>query len=90
MKNYTKYFGDLIRAQGQPILSDYEFRRMMNIVYLEGLRRGIDCVRSKLKASAYAHKFDMDYFELGMKLTELTGNVEPQELMQQMVRKPLD
>jgi len=87
MKPYASYFGEMARNNGQPRLSDDQFRRLMNIVYLDGKLAGIDCIRSKLKKVAEDHRFDMDYFKVNSQLNDLTGCLEPGALMDEMIRK---
>jgi len=94
MNNYSKYFGQLTKTHGIPQLTEDQFLRMMNIVYLEGMQARIQCVRTKLKANQEIHEFDMQVFWVGKKLTGLTGNLKPTILMQEMLsrsaKKPLE
>ena len=87
IKPYAKYFGEIIKNNGQPQLNDDQFRRMMNIVYLDGKLAGMECLRTKLKRLSNDYRFDMDYHLVSKQLTEITGNTEPGELLSQMIRK---
>jgi hypothetical protein len=84
-KGYAKYFGNLVKERGQPNLSDNQYRRMMNIVFLDGMLAGIDDIRKPLAGTREAHKYDMDYFRIDRKLTEITGNLEPRALLDEML-----
>ncbi len=77
---YTKYFSGIINQYGRPNLTDDQFRKFMNIVHLEGRLEGINSIKRKLIDTKEEHRFDMEYFSVNKRLTELTGNLPPQEL----------
>ena len=82
--NYANYFSTITKDNGQPNLSPDQFRRMMNIIYIEGVIQGIK--RIKKKETAQSFKYDILIFKHDSVLTELTGNLKPLELMREMVR----
>ncbi|QBA63340.1 hypothetical protein [Muriicola soli] len=61
-------------------MSDSQFSILMNIVHLEGRLEGINSIKRKLQGTREAHRFDMEYFRVHKKLTELTGNLPPEAL----------
>ena len=75
---YTKYFSGLIAQYGRPNMSDAQFRLLMNIVHLEGRLEGINTIKRKLEGTREAHRFDMEFFNVHKKLTEITGNLPPE------------
>lgn len=77
---YTKYFSGIISQYGRPNLTADQFKRLMNIVHLEGRLEGINSIKRLLEGTRDAHRFDMDYFKVQKQLTQLTGNVAPEEL----------
>jgi len=79
---YTSYFSSVIKAQGQPHLSDYQFRRMMNIVYLESYISALDFLQKK----EGHRRYEMLKFKKHKKLVFNTTNMEPKELMEEMLR----
>ena len=81
---YTKYFSGLIARHGRPNLSDDQFRNFMNIVHLEGRIEGINSIKRRLEGTKEAHRFDMEYFKVQKQLTQLTGNVSPEELQKRL------
>ena len=83
---YTKYFAILTKENGQPNLNTEQFRRMMNIVSIEGVINGMNRIKEKLKSSDAYYKFDMDIFKHQRVLTELTGNLNPNDLIKEMSR----
>lgn len=83
---YTYYFGEITRDYGQPRFDLSQFKRMMNIIYLEGIVDGMEALKENLKGTADFYKFDHIIFRRRMKLTELTGNLKPQDLVKEMQR----
>ena len=77
---YTKYFSGLIAQYGRPNMNDVQFRLLMNIVHLEGRLEGINSIKRKLEGTREAHRFDLEFFNVHKKLTELTGNLPPETL----------
>ncbi len=87
---YTKYFSFIVKENGQPQLASDQFRRMMNIIYLEGVIYGLTKCKEAHKDTDQYYKYDMIIFKEQMKLTDLTGNVKPDELVRTMFRKEYD
>ncbi len=83
---YTKYFSGIINQYGRPNLSDDQFKKFMNIVHLEGRLEGLNSIKRTLEGSRDAHRFDMEYYRVNRQLTDLTGNLPPQELKEQLFR----
>lgn len=81
---YSKYFGSVTRDNGQPNLNTEQFKRMMNIVSIEGVIHGLNIVKEKYKNTSAYYKFDMDIFKHQRVLTELSGNLKPNELVEEM------
>jgi len=83
---YTKYFGLITKEQGRLNLSSVQFQRTMNIVHLEGVMLGLNNAKETYKDTIHYYKYDMILFKYGKKLTELTENLAPEILLQEMVR----
>lgn len=83
---YTKYFSGIINQYGRPNLSKDQFKKFMNIVHLEGRLEGLNSIKRTLEGSKDAHRFDMEYYRVNRQLTDLTGNLTPQELKEQLFR----
>ncbi len=81
---YSKYFGSIIKDNGQPNLNTEQFRRMMNIVSVEGIIHGLNIIKEKYKNTSAYYKFDIDIFKHQRVLTELSENLEPDELIKEM------
>ncbi len=79
---YTSFFSTIVKEQGQPHLSNDQFRRMMNIVHLESYIDALYFLQKKEKHRRY----EMLIFAKHRKLVENTGNLEPKLLMEEMVR----
>ncbi|BFP40022.1 hypothetical protein FGF1_08670 [Flavobacteriaceae bacterium GF1] len=62
----------------------------MNIVYQEGKLAGIDCIRTKLMRQANDYRFELDRYDAGKVLTELTGNIDPEVLLTSMYKSSTD
>jgi len=81
---YTKYFSILTKDNGQPNLNTEQFRRMMNIVSIEGVIHGLNIIKEKYKNTSAYYKFDIDLFKHQRVLTELSGNLNPDDLIKEM------
>ena len=79
---YANYFSSVTKDNGQPNLSADQFRRMMNIVYIEGVISGIKRIKEKEKGQHFKH--DILIFKHGSVLTGLTGNLKPNALLREM------
>ena len=79
---YTNYFSSIVKDQGPPHLNPDQFRRMMNIVYVEGSIAGINKIKTREKSEVF--KYDMLIFKQNQVLTQLTGNLEPGQLIREM------
>ena len=79
---YANFFSSVTKDNGQPNLSPDQFRRMMNIVYIEGVISGIK--RIKEKETGQYFKYDVLIFKHDSVLTELTGNLKPNALLREM------
>jgi hypothetical protein len=79
---YTNYFSSLIKEQGPPNLNPDQFRRMMNIVFVEGIIVGMQRIKEKEKTMVF--RYDMLIFKHQKVLTDLTGNLQPRELVREM------
>ena len=83
---YTRYFSILTKDNGQTNLNTEQFRRMMNIVSVEGIIQGMTRIKEKYKDTQYYYKYDLDIFKHRRVLTELTGNLNPNDLIKEMSR----
>jgi hypothetical protein len=81
---YSRYFSSITKENGQPNLNSEQFRRMMNIVYTEGVINGLSMIKEKDKAAYF--KYDMLIFNHRIVLTNLTGNLKPGDLLKEMYR----
>ena len=79
---YANYFSAVTKDNGQPNLNPDQFRRMMNIVYIEGVINGIK--RIKEKETGQYFKYDVLIFKHDSVLNELTGNLKPNLLLREM------
>jgi len=59
---------------------------MMNIIYVEGVIQGMKKIKEKETSPNLAYKYDMQIFKQTKTLTDLTGNLEPAELIREMHR----
>ena len=83
---YTKYFGLITKEQGRLNLSTEQFQRMMNIVHLEGVILGLNKAKETYKDTNQYYKYDTIIFKHEVQLTDLTGNLTPDLLMEEMMR----
>jgi len=87
---YSKYFGSVTKDEGQPNLNAEQFRRMMNIVSVEGVIQGLNIIKEKFKNTTAYYKFDVDISKHQRVLTDLNGNLSPDELTKDMYRLSRD
>ena len=83
---YTKYFGLITKEQGRLNLSTEQFQRMMNIVHLEGVILGLNKAKETYKDTNQYYKYDTIIFKYEVQLTDLTGNLKPDLLIEEMMR----
>ncbi len=81
---YTKFFSQLINEYGRPNLTEAQFRKLMNIVHLEGRLKELNSIKRKLEGTREAHRFDIEYFKVNKLLVDLTGNLSPQQLKKEL------
>ncbi len=62
----------------------------MNIVSVEGVIRGLNIIKEKFKNTSAYYKFDIDIFKHQRVLTDLSGNLNPDDLIQEMYRYTRD
>jgi len=83
---YTKYFGLITKEQGRLNLSSQQFQRMMNIVHLEGVVLGLNKAKETYKDTNQYYKYDTIIFKHEVQLSDLTGNLTPDLLIEEMMR----
>lgn len=81
---YTKYFAGVLNESGPFHFTSDQWKRVMNIVFIEGVIHGLNKVKEKEASQAY--KYDMIIFKQQKTLTDLTGNLAPKELIREMHR----
>jgi len=81
---YTKYFSGVLRNQGVPNLNVEQYAKLMNIVSLEGRLQELLDVKETLNREEY-YKYDVRINRISNKIKELTLDVLPKELMQNMI-----
>ena len=74
---YTKYFSFLVKENGQPQMSSEAFRKIMNIVYLEGVINGLNKSKEANKGTDLYYRFDLTIFREQKKIAKLTDNSNP-------------
>ena len=81
---YSSYFSSVTNENGPPNLNVEQFKRMMNITFMEGLIQGLSKIKEQYKDSQFYYKFDTIIFKHDMILTKLTGNLKPKDLLREM------
>lgn len=77
---YTKYFMGMIQSHGVPNMDESSCEKLFKIIYLEGRLHGLRSASKKMRKTDTPYLFDLDTFDMGRKLTDLTGNINPKEL----------
>ena len=81
---YTKYFSGVLRNQGVPNLNVEQYARLMNIVSLEGRLQELLDIKETLNREEF-YKYDVRINRITNKIKEVTLDVLPKELMQNMI-----
>ena len=81
---YSKYLGVITRDKGNLNLSTKQFQRLMNIVFLEGSISGMNKAKETYKGTNQYYRYDIKIFKLSRKLSDLTGDSEPDKLLRDM------
>ena len=81
---YTKYFSGVLRNQGVPNLNVEQYAKLMNIVSLEGRLQELLDIKETLNREEY-YKYDVRINRITNKIKEVTLDVLPKELMQNMI-----
>lgn len=82
---YTNYFGLISQHQGQLNLRPSQFRRMMNIVHLEGLICGLNKAKDTYKDTNLYFRYDAIICKHTELLAKLTGDKSPKGLLLEML-----
>lgn len=80
---YANYFSSVVKSQGIPHLNPTQFIRYQNIVAIEFHLKKL---RILLKEYKDNREVFMQIFKIEMQLTELTGNLKPEDLLKEMIR----
>ena len=75
---YTRYFSQLVKSHGTPQLSNDHISTFLNIIHLEA------------KVIVYAdlnrdHKYDLNIRRIEARISQLTNNLDPKQLIQKWV-----
>lgn len=81
---YTKYLAAITKENGPPQLSTSQFRRMMNIIYVEGIKHGLGQAKNTYKDTPQFYRYDVLIFKTDKQLVALTGNEAPAQLLKEM------
>jgi hypothetical protein len=85
MSNYTKYLSTLVNDQGASNISQSGYKKLMNVVYLEGKLEGLQRAKSLMNSSNEPRKFDLKIFDVQKQLTTITGNIDPKEFIRELM-----
>jgi len=85
MTNYTKYLSALVNDQGAPNVSQADYKKLMNVVYLEGKLEGLRNASNMMTNTTEPRKFDLKMFDIQKQITQITGNLEPKEFIRLML-----
>ena len=81
MSNYTKYLSALVNDQGAPNVNQEDYKKLMNVVYLEGKLEGLKNASKMMSNTNELGKFDLKMFDVQKQITLITGNLEPKEFI---------
>lgn len=87
---YTTYFSEYVKQSGPPRISQRQFRRMMNIVSLEVQLSTMHYVKKDLGDTPFVRRYDLVIKSLSDKITDLSRNLEPSNLMREFANLSRD
>ena len=64
MTNYTKYLSALVNDQGAPNINQVDYKKLMNVVYLEGKLEGLKSASKMMSNTDESGKFDLTIFDV--------------------------
>ena len=76
----------MTKEQGRLNLSTMQFQRLFNIVHIEGVIAGLAIAKEANKNMDSYHKYDILLLKENEVLSKLTGNLEPNLLLKEMVQ----
>ena len=74
----------MARDNGQPNLNNEQFRRMMNIISVEGIIHGINRIKEKYNNHSEYYKYDVDILKHQSLLKNMTNSLIPEDLFKEM------
>ena len=80
---YTTYFSEFAKQSGVPRVSHKQFKRMMNIIWLETQLSSMHYVKKDLTNTPFHRRYDLVIRSLDDRLSDLTKNLEPWKLMKE-------
>jgi hypothetical protein len=81
---YTKYFAKMVESYGVPQFQRDAFQRMQNIIIIEAKIKAYQEVKAKFLGLPEEHKFDLRILSLSDFLKELTEDLEPNDLVEEL------
>jgi len=81
---YTDYLAQMVQTSGAPNFTEEQFKKVMNVVFLEGQLKAIQGMREQAKKTSEPHRYDIIFFSVDKKLTTITGNIEPSILFRKL------
>ena len=81
---YTKYFAQVNKDAGLQRISRSQLARIMNIVYIEGRKRGIKETTDLVERDKSSRNSMVLMAKMSRRMAELTGNREPRAVMQEI------
>ena len=85
MTNYTKYLSTLVNDQGAPNVSQENYKKLMNVVYLEGKLEGLRNATKMMQSTSEPRKFDLKLFDVQSQITLITGNLPPKDFIRELL-----
>jgi len=83
---YTKHFGPKAKNLEHLNLSKGQFQRLRNILNIEAAILGLNKVKYAYKEETQYYLYDIVIFKENLKLTSLTGNLDPIQLLDEMIK----
>ncbi len=78
---YTKFFSTLVSASGTPNLETDQFKKLMNIIHLEGQLAGVDKIIKQFKHIDGELRYSIVQRSIKDQITSITQGHSPKELL---------
>ena len=83
---YSRYLSVLLNGQEMAGIPSEQLKLLLNVVMIEGKIRGIQQAQRIAKSTENPHLVDLELFKAQAVLSDLTGNLSPEEFYARVLK----